>query len=664
MKMKILLILPVFLILISTELYAQTNEWDLTGSLNQPRSEHQAILLDDGRVLIAGGWITGSGATSSSEIYDPEIGEWFEADSMQTLRTSFTMIKLNNGKILAVGGLNNGGLLASSEIYDPETGTWSETGFLNNARNFHATILLINDKVLVVGGFDGGQLNSSEIYDPETGTWSETGFLNGGREGHTLSLLPNETILATGGRWADPTCEIYDPESETWAYTDSLFSPLRHHTTTSLSNNKIIVTGGRYLENYYNTSEIYDPETGKWTETDSLEMGRSNHIATLLPNDKVLVNGGFNFQRNGSIPLKSSEIYDPLTEIWQTDAEMNIGRMNHTSTLLSDGQILTAGGHFSNPVTELYSWNSQPIINSLTGPSEGLVGNTLIFTTEASDPDSDSVSVRFSWGDNDTTEWSKYQASGHIFEISHIWPDAGEYSVTVQVRDSWQPQGIHNSISNWSDPLVVSITDPPEPNNPPEITEFIGPSKGRLIDSLVFIATAIDPDSDSVSVRFSWDNGDTTDWTEYQVSGYEFEMTHTWNDTGIYMVRVQAKDIFGMESNWSDPLVVTISDTTVGINPELFVPNKFALDQNYPNPFNPSTTIRYQLPINTQVALVIYNLMGQKVKTLVSDFQMAGYYSFTWNGRDNTQRKVSSGVYIYRLITDKIIITKKMILLK
>ena len=105
-------------------------------------------------------------------------------------------------------------------------------------------------------------------------------------------------------------------------------------------------------------------------------------------------------------------------------------------------------------------------------------------------------------------------------------------------------------------------------------------------------------------------------------------------------------------------------NTDAGDSP---TPVGFYLFQNYPNPFNPSTTINYNLAEDSDIMLKIYNSLGQEVKTLVNDFQTAGYNSAEWDGTDNFGELLSSGVYIYRIQTDKGFInsqSNKMILLK
>ena len=94
------------------------------------------------------------------------------------------------------------------------------------------------------------------------------------------------------------------------------------------------------------------------------------------------------------------------------------------------------------------------------------------------------------------------------------------------------------------------------------------------------------------------------------------------------------------------------------------VPTEFALQQNYPNPFNPITTINYDLPKSAHVQLVIYDILGREVRSLINQEQQAGYYSFNWNSKDNFGRPVSAGIYFYQIQSQEFVKTKKMILLK
>ena len=85
---------------------------------------------------------------------------------------------------------------------------------------------------------------------------------------------------------------------------------------------------------------------------------------------------------------------------------------------------------------------------------------------------------------------------------------------------------------------------------------------------------------------------------------------------------------------------------------------------NYPNPFNPQTTITFDLMQSGLVQLKIYNIIGEEVKTLINNSMLPGNHQISWDGTDNVNKKVASGIYIYTLKMDNAIESHKMILLK
>lgn len=94
------------------------------------------------------------------------------------------------------------------------------------------------------------------------------------------------------------------------------------------------------------------------------------------------------------------------------------------------------------------------------------------------------------------------------------------------------------------------------------------------------------------------------------------------------------------------------------------LPTEYALDQNYPNPFNPSTEIGMALPFDSDVELSVFNVLGQKVATLVDGHMPAGYHTVTWNGTGSDGSSVASGIYFYRITSEQFTTSKKMMLLK
>ncbi len=93
-------------------------------------------------------------------------------------------------------------------------------------------------------------------------------------------------------------------------------------------------------------------------------------------------------------------------------------------------------------------------------------------------------------------------------------------------------------------------------------------------------------------------------------------------------------------------------------------PDKLTLFQNYPNPFNPLTVIQYVLPYDCEVDISVYNVLGQKVKTLVKSKQEAGYQQVIWDGEDEKGEGVVSGIYFYKIKAGKFIQSKKMVIVK
>ena len=94
------------------------------------------------------------------------------------------------------------------------------------------------------------------------------------------------------------------------------------------------------------------------------------------------------------------------------------------------------------------------------------------------------------------------------------------------------------------------------------------------------------------------------------------------------------------------------------------IPGQFALQQNFPNPFNPSTEIRFDLPEGGHVELSVFNMAGQKVRTLSSEIMQPGYLAIIWDGTNNSGYKVATGMYFYAISTAQFNDTKKMLFLK
>jgi hypothetical protein len=128
---------------------------------------------------------------------------------------------------------------------------------------------------------------------------------------------------------------------------------------------------------------------------------------------------------------------------------------------------------------------------------------------------------------------------------------------------------------------------------------------------------------------------------------------------GSWAYWVTAVDSAGNESDASETVSVLLANEE-----ELAIPTVYALQQNYPNPFNPSTQIRYALPQQSMVTIAIYDMMGRKVRTLVSQSMSPGYHTTLWNATNDKGFAVSAGMYIYTIQAGSYHHMKKMVLLK
>ena len=131
-------------------------------------------------------------------------------------------------------------------------------------------------------------------------------------------------------------------------------------------------------------------------------------------------------------------------------------------------------------------------------------------------------------------------------------------------------------------------------------------------------------------------------------------------ELGDYYYAVTALDIHENESDPSELVNVTL----LSLEDVHGLPEIFSFHQNYPNPFNPETRIRYDLPEETNVSILIYDLMGRQIRTLVNQQVSAGYHSVMWNATSDMGSPVSAGVYIYAIQAGNVRDVKKMILLK
>lgn len=350
--------------------------WDQTGSMRVARDAHTGTLLEDGRVLVAGGF--DGDVLATTELYDPSSHAWRFTSPLTKARSHHTATRLADGRVLVVGGYGvPDNHLASCEVYDPATGAWSETGPLANGRHSHTAVLLEDGRVLVSGG-EGpeGTLASTELYDPSSGVWNPGKDMLFARSFHRVTRLSDSSVLVTGGEaygaCVAPT-EIFAHGGDTWMVAGSLKECRHDHSATLLVDGRVLVAGGVSGTKYLRSAELFDPGTGGWRFTGFMNEARGLHEAVLLVDGTVLIPGGEQGSSEKKRYLKSSETYDPVTETCRLVGSLHAARARYSLTLLGDGSVLVAGGYEGNDVIQCaerfdakpmapYSWEKRETV--------------------------------------------------------------------------------------------------------------------------------------------------------------------------------------------------------------------------------------------------------------------------------------------------------------
>lgn len=226
--------------------------WRYTDSLKTLKSYWDtATLLCDGRVIVTGGQYFDQSTLEyiyykNCELFDPNAETWSMTDSLTNGRSGHTATLLNDGKLLIAGG-QNGGEINSCEIFDPVTNKWSSAGSLLHARSFHSAVLLSDGRVFVSGGITPDSTlgtSNCEIYDPAANSWSEAGEMFMPRSSHETILLFDSTVLITGGSFEPEVWEIYDPNTLSIVYYDTLPIVVFEPEVEMLPDGRVISMGG------------------------------------------------------------------------------------------------------------------------------------------------------------------------------------------------------------------------------------------------------------------------------------------------------------------------------------------------------------------------------------------------------------------------------------
>jgi hypothetical protein len=318
-----------------------TNTFTRTANMTTGRYGNSATLLPDGRVLIVGGYYFGY--LDSAEIYDPLTGTFTATGNMPVPQHGgHRAVLLNNGRVLIAGGgaqcLNDGcANVDYPEIYDPDTGAFTIAGdYADKTRDpWFGTYGLVGSPLTLLP--DNNVLiaaePTAELYDPSTEMFRVTGQMTRGVDGRvpgyqiggTATLLTDGKVFLAGGEHFEwdtiADAELYDPSTGTFTAIGKMSRPRGGHTATLLRDGTVFIAGS---DNFFcefvdgvmrcgipasADTEFFNPVKGTFTTSANMITGRWNHTATLLMDGRILIAGGY--PDAGFSPVRDAELYIP-----------------------------------------------------------------------------------------------------------------------------------------------------------------------------------------------------------------------------------------------------------------------------------------------------------------------------------------------------------------
>ena len=317
------------------------------GNLTQPRYQHVATLLQNGKVLIAGGY-----AEPPTKVEDPSPG----------------------GTVI----YRPAGVLITAEIFDPETGTSSPTGSMTVSRYADNGILLPDGRVLIMPRYGHIPI---EMYNPDSGIFDALADVPYNATILTATLLQSGRVFVTSVEHTG----VFDLDARAFTSIFAMDDRRRLQTATLLKDGRVLIVGGirgGIEDGLVGRNLIYDPVSKSFSEAGDLQFDRTNHKAVLLQDGRVLIVGGTEADLRTSV--QTAEIYDPETNTFSpagvstidpgaalllpsgrvfmihtgnivlydpathtfslTGYSINPPRSFPTATLLEDGRVMVAGG--------------------------------------------------------------------------------------------------------------------------------------------------------------------------------------------------------------------------------------------------------------------------------------------------------------------------------
>jgi hypothetical protein len=302
----------------------KTPTWDTFGELAHPRSYATALALADGEILVVGGLDRDDPnvTNAESELVNVKTGAVTVLKQQLVGRLHQTMTQ-SPDRVVVAGGVvfekTHWDPVNTVDVYLPLERKWIPASPLIDARSDHAAVALATGMVMVIGGNQGPRLlQSTEIYDLKNDRWFRASPLPAPRTAHSAFTLSDGRVLVAGGVVADgaptDTTYIYNPAADQWFDGPRMTLARVQHAAVQLANGDILFIGGDGAAS--GTSERYDVKLEKFVLSGTLGEPRLASRAAQLPDGRVVIVGGMPPRNETFAPLRSAEIWEPVSEQW------------------------------------------------------------------------------------------------------------------------------------------------------------------------------------------------------------------------------------------------------------------------------------------------------------------------------------------------------------
>jgi WD40 repeat protein len=334
--------------------------------------DQPALRLSDGSVFLP--------CWDGYEIFDPVTETFLDTPSQPVSSPAAAL--LEDGRVVMTGGWAGDPPSRQISVFDPVSRVCSSAGELNLPRVYHNATALGGTRVLVAGGIQTSSQFSvasatAEVFDVATGQSTLLSPAVDAYAEHAATVLASGQVLVTGGlAHGSPRAQLVDAENPEVGEVLTMSAARSEHTSTLLRNWKVLITGGRSWNEAVASAELFDPEAKTFEELPAMSVRRMAHAATLLPSGKVLISGGSD--------ETEIELFDPSTCRFEGAGNLSAPRASHAAVLLSTGEVVVAGGvnttadpdHASVSVVEIVDPRSGTVqsLDAETSPSGPTVG--------------------------------------------------------------------------------------------------------------------------------------------------------------------------------------------------------------------------------------------------------------------------------------------------